>query len=64
MEIGHCSVSETGLLEAHRLDRETECNKNPKRQARLHALYGDIQEGFTEGVTLELGLVGQLESNG
>lgn len=24
MEIGHCSVSEIGFLEAHRLDRETE----------------------------------------
>lgn len=24
VEIGHCSVSEIGFLEAHRLDRETE----------------------------------------
>lgn len=47
MEIGHCSVSDTSFLEAHRLDGEIKCDKKPhksgmlacplwRRQGRLH----------------------------
>lgn len=37
MEIGHCSVSETGFLEAHRPDKEIECgeNKNKKQKPKI-----------------------------
>lgn len=57
MEIGHCSVSEAGFLEAHKLDGEKV--KNPESLVRLHRLHADVKEGFMEEVTLELGLEGQ-----
>lgn len=77
MEIGHCSLSETGFLEAHRLDKETECGKKKKKntksgkvvcpprrhQGKLHG-GGDTRVGsrMTVGVKWEKGKNSRLKA--